>query len=489
MTAGIAVLYLLGMLAVGLWAARRTRNAGDYFVAGRSLGLWVTGLAAMSAAFSGFVFMGGPGLMGRIGVGSLFIVIPVGFTAALICRVMARRLRLLAEVRTLYTIPDAIQARYDSRVATGLSAVAVRIGAIGYLGVQILAAGRLIEVVFHTRESFGAWSLPLAVFLGLTIVLIYSVAGGMLAGVYTDLIQGALMMVVAMVVFGYALSAGGGWNGIVDSIAADSRYGESFLNPLGRIPLFQAFGFFFVFGIGALGQPHVLHKFYMLKDPRQLRWMPWIFGGGQSLCLLIWLGVGLVVPALVAQGKMAIPERLDDTALLFLTGFTPELVAGLALAGVMAAIMSTSDSFVNIGAAALVRDLPKALGRTPATGLTPARIATVAIGLAAACLALWTDDLIALLGSYAFGIFAAGLTPVLAVGLHWKRVTPAAAAASIAVGTLLSVAPQLVTWLPWADGVMPSAVALCASFLTLFVVTLATRPAALAPDVAAVMEK
>ncbi len=488
MTAGIAIVYLLGMLAVGVWAARRTRSAGDFFIAGGRLGLWVTGLAAMSAAFSGFVFLGGPGLMGKIGGGSLFIVIPVGFTSVLICRVMARRLRLLAEVRTLYTLPDAVEARYGSRTAAGLAALTVLAGTVGYLGVQILAAGRLIELVFHTRESLGSWSFPVAVALGLGVVLAYSTAGGMLAGVYTDVIQGALMLLVAVAVFGYAVSAGGGWGGILDSIAGDPRYGGSFLDPLGRIPLFQAFGFFFVFGIGALGQPHVLHKFYMLKDPRQLRWMPWIFGGGQALCLLIWLGVGLAVPALVAQGRMPLPGHLDDSALLFLTGFTPEIVAGLALAGVMAAIMSTSDSFVNIGAAALVRDLPRALGRKPSERLGPARIATVGIGLAAAFLAFWTDDLIALLGTYAFGIFAAGLTPALAVGLHWKRVTPAAASASIAVGALLSAAPRLTTWLPWADGVLPSAVALCASFLTLFAVTLATRPAPLPPDVDTVMD-
>ena len=486
MRAAVALAYLAVMVVIGIWAARRTRTQDDYFVAGGRLGLWVTGLAAMSAGFSGFVFLGGPGYFSQVGSGSLFIVIPVGFTAGLLCRVVGRRLRLLAAVRRLYTVPDAVEARYG-RTAAGLAAVAVLAGTVGYLGVQILAAGRLIEIVFHTRDLLGGWSLPLAMTAGLVVVLVYSVAGGILAGVYTDLVQGGMMLVVAVAVFAWALTEGGGWAGITGSIAADPRYGESFLDPLGRMPSFQALGFFFVFGIGALGQPHVLHKFYMLRDPRQLRWMPWILGGGQSLCLLIWLGVGLAVPALVAEGRMILPENPDGAAAAFLIQFTPDLLSGLALAGVLAAIMSTSDSFVNIGAAALVRDLPRALGRTVRPGLGAPRLATVAIGLAAFLLAWWKDDLIALLGSFAFGIFAAALTPALVVGLHWKRVTPAAAAASIAAGTVLSVVLEFWDNPPWGE-VPPSAVALAASFVVLFAVTLTTRTVPLPSDVDAVMD-
>lgn len=487
MTAVVALVYLAGMIGIGVWAARRTRTQEDYFVAGGRLGLWVTGLAAMSAGFSGFVFLGGPGYFSQVGSGSLFIVIPVGFTAGLICRVMGRRLRLLAAVRKLYTVPDAVAARYG-RTAGGLAAVAVLAGTIGYLGVQILAAGRLIEIVFGTRQLLGDWSLPLAMIAGLVVVLIYSVAGGILAGVYTDLVQGGLMLLVAVAVFAWAVTDGGGWAGMTAGIAADPRYGEGFLDPLGRLPSFQVLGFFFVFGIGALGQPHVLHKFYMLRDPRGLRWMPFILGGGQSLCLLIWIGVGLAVPALVAQGRMILPESPDDAAAAFLLHHTPDLLAGLALAGVLAALMSTSDSFVNIGAAALVRDLPRALGRPVRPGLGLPRLATVAIGLAAFLLAWWKDDLIALLGSFAFGIFAAALTPALAVGLHWKRVTPTAGAASIATGTVLSIALEFWDNPPWAEGLPPSAVALAASFVVLFAVTLMTRPVPLPADVDAVLD-
>ena len=105
-----------------------------------------------------------------------------------------------------------------------------------------------------------------------------------------------------------------------------------------------------------------MHKFYMLDDARKLRFMPALLGMSQLLCVLLWLGVGLAVPALVSQGRLVAPENPDQAAPLFLLGFTPELVAGLAFAGMLAAIMSTADALINIGAAALVRDLPGALG-------------------------------------------------------------------------------------------------------------------------------
>jgi Na+/proline symporter len=461
--------------------------------------LLVTGLATMSAAFSGFVFLGGPGLAYRIGVASLFICIPVSFTGGLLCWVVAKRLRLLAEVREVFTIPDAIACRYRSRCATGLAALAVILGTVGYLGAQMLALGVLIESIFGTRELLGAWSLPLAMLAGMLVVLAYSMAGGMLAGVYTDLLQGSLMVVAAVGVFVYALAAGGGWSEVTASISRSPAFGVPFLEPFGTVPLLTALGFFFVFGIGTLGQPHMLHKFYMLDDPRKLRWMPLIIGVGQTACLLIWLGIGLAVPALVAQARLAPLDNPDSATPLFLLRFAPQLLAGLVFAGILAAIMSTADSFANIGSAALVRDLPRAFGLEVRRQLRWGRIATLAI-MAAATLFAWVyGDLIALLGTFAFGTFAAALAPALAIGLNWKRVTAAAATASIATGILLNLGLELLsrqTWFPGlprpplATGALPAAVALAGSFTVLLLVTWLTgrQDPDLEEDIAAVLD-
>jgi Na+/proline symporter len=465
-------------IVVGIWAARRTRTAKDFFIAGQRVGLLVIAMATMSAAFSGFVFLGGPGLTYRIGVGSLFIILPVGFTSGLLCWVVGRRLRLLASAREVYTIPDALECRYRSRLTSALGALAVVVGTIGYLGAQILALGLLIEAIFGTREALGPWSLVVAMVVGMAVVLFYSIAGGMMAGVYTDLLQGGVMLLAAVAVFGHALQVGGGAAEIIGSIAGSEHF-AGMLRPFGSVSVMTALGFFFVFGVGVLGQPHMLHKFYMLRDARQLKWMPLVLGASQTVCLLIWVGVGLTVPALVAEGRMLPLDRPDDATMRFLLDFTPDLVAGLALAGALAAIMSTSDSFLNIGAAALVRDLPRLVGRPIQRQLLWGRVATAGVAVAATGLALAYGDLIALLGTFAFGTLAAALAPALAVGLNWSRVTAAAATASIATGLGLNLAlellqrQRLVPGLggPLAEGVLPPAVALAGSFVVLFGIT------------------
>src|SRR5256885_15829165 len=122
------LVYLLITLLIGLWALRRTRTPRDFWVAGRGMGVLMAGIVTMAAAFSGFVFLGGPGLTYRIGLSSLFINLSIGFTPALLAWALAKRLRLLAEVREVYTIPDAFLARYGSRAASRAAAVAILAG-------------------------------------------------------------------------------------------------------------------------------------------------------------------------------------------------------------------------------------------------------------------------------------------------------------------------------------------------------------------------
>jgi len=473
------VLSLATVLVIGIWSGARTRTARDFFVAGRRVGLWVIALATMTSAFSGFVFLGGPGLTYSIGVASLFIVVPVGFTSGLICWVLARRLVLLADLDEVFTIPDALSLRFRSKTTTALGSVAILVGTVGYLAAQLLALGILIETILGTSHFFGERSLLVAMSIGLGILVFYSVLGGMLAGVYTDLVQGAVMLVGSLLVFGQTLKAGGGISGMASSILASEGM-EGFFEPFARVPFSVALGFFFVFGVGVLGQPQMVHKFLMLERVEQLRWMPLVLGGSQVVCLLIWVGIGLVVPALVAEGRLAPLGHPDAATLQFLLRFVPDALAGVVIAAALAAIMSTADSFLNIGAAVLVRDLPRLLGRPVRAQLAAGRVATLILALVAGGLALTYGDLIALLGTFAFGTLAAALAPTLAVGMSWSRVTPAAASASIATGLIVNLGLEILSRiqnLPVAVAealsgfAIPSAVALAASFSVLSLVT------------------
>jgi Na+/proline symporter len=480
----VALGYFGGVAAIGAWAARRTRTAGDFFIAGQGIGVFTLAIAAMAATLSGFAFIGGPGLIYTLGLGAMFIVLPASVTNSLTAWMLAKRIRLLGEMRGLITIPDAIGARYRSPLAQGLSGTAILIAVIGYTATNILALGLVINAIFDVGVGWGIW-------IGMGITLAYSAAGGILAGVYTDVFQGILMAVASLLVFLFTLDVGGGLSAVSRTISAAD---PTFLAPWGKLTPLAAISFFFVFGFGALGQPHVIHKFYMLKDTRTLKWYPLLMTAALVVTLLLYFGVGVVVKHLVVTGALPPLARADDATPVFLLQFTPVLLAALVFSGVAAAIMSTVNSFLNIGAAALTHDLPVALGRRVTNELRWGRISTIAISVAAALLAHVSGTLVAFLGIFGWSLFASTLVPALAIGLNWDGATPAGAVASITAGLVITLLFETLAYFrvyTFPAGVTVSGLALVASILIFFAVSFATRrtaSAALDPDVRLIME-
>ena len=481
---GVALVYFAGVASISVWAARRTRDARDFFVAGQGIGLWALALSAMAATTSGFAFIGGPGLVYTAGIGAVFLILPAAITNSMGAWVLAKRMRLLAEVRGIMTVPEAVGARYRSPVAHGLAAVAILIATIGYMATNILALGLVIDAIFATGLTPGIW-------IGLATVLAYSASGGILAGIYTDMFEGTVKALASTLVFIFALKSGGGMAGLSRSVlAADPGW----LGPWGKMTPLAALSLFFVFGAGSLGQPHVLHKFYMLRDPRKLRWYPLLMTGALLLSLLLYFSVGFAMRALVARGALAPLANADDATPTFLLHYTPVLLSGLVFAGVTAAIMSTVNSFMNIAAAAVVHDLPIALGRPIRNELRWGRIATVAISIASAIVAQKSGMLVALLGIFGWGLFASTLVPALAIGLNWPGATRAGAIASISTGlfaTLLLEPLVKFKAITIPQGVTVSGLTLVASILVFIGVSWATRKRAeqeLDADVRVIME-
>jgi Na+/proline symporter len=480
----VAIVYFAIVAAIGIWATRRTRTASDFFVAGQGIGLWPLAIAAMSATLSGFAFIGGPGLVYQLGIGAVFIVLPVALTNAMGAWVLAKRMRLMAEVRDMITVPDAIGARYDSRAAQGLAAVAILVAVVGYMATNLLALGLVIDAIFGVGLGWGIW-------IGTVITLAYSVSGGILAGVYTDVFQGGLMALASVLVFVYALQVGGGMSGISTTILGAD---PSFLGPWGKLTPIAALSFFFVFGFGSLGQPHVIHKFYMLKDPRRLKWYPLIMTMALFVTLLLYVGVGIAVKALVVKGALEPLVRVDDATPFFLLRFTPVLLAGLVFSGVAAAIMSTVNSFMSIGAAAITHDIPVALGRRVGNELRWGRISTIAISVIAGLVAQASGTLVAFLGIFGWGLFASTLVPALAIGLNWDGATKAGAIASIASGLVITLLFETLAYFrvySFPTGVTVSGLSLVVSLLVFFVVSWLTQTAgapAIDADVQMVMD-
>ncbi len=480
----VALLYFVGVAAISIWAARRTKTASDFFKAGQGIGLVALTLAAMSATVSGFAFIGGPGLIYTVGLGGLFLVLPAAITNSMGAWVLAKRMRLLGELRGLITVPDAIAARYQSPVAQGLSAFAILIAVIGYMATNILALGVVINAIFGIGLGWGIW-------IGMGVTLAYSVSGGILAGIYNDVLQGTLMAVASVLVFLFVLDVGGGMSGISRSVLADD---PGLLSPWGAFTPLAALSFFFVFGLGSLGQPHVVHKFYMLKDPRRLKWYPMLMTAALMLTLLLYFGVGIAVKALVARGELAALVTPDAATPTFLLNYTPVLLAALVFSGVAAAIMSTVNSFMNIGAAAVTHDIPIAFGRRVGNELRVGRLATVAIAVASAVLAQFSGSMVAFLGIFGWGLFASTLVPALAIGLNWEGATRAGAIASIATGLVITLAFETMAFFnvySIPTGVTVSGLSLVLSLVMFFGVSWLTRASAastLAPDVRLIME-
>jgi len=342
----------------------------------------------------------------------------------------------------------------------------------------------VINAIFGVGLGWGIW-------IGMGITLAYSASGGILAGIYNDVFQGMLMAIASVLVFLFVLGYGGGLGEISRTILA---HDPTILGPWGKLTPLAALSFFFVFSMGSLGQPQAVHKYYMLRDPLQLKWYPLLKTLGLVLVLLLYFSVGLGVKSFVLGGRLAPLSSPDQATPTLLLTATPIVLAALVFSGVAAATMSAANSFLNIGAAIVTHDLPIALGRSVGNELRWGRVMTVLIAVAAAITAQKSGAMVAFLGIFGWGLFASTLVPALAVGLNWEGATRAGALASIATGLIVTVALEtLAYWkvFRFPAGVTASAVAMVMSFLVFFMVSWLTRadaPNQLDPDIRLVMD-
>lgn len=476
------VVYLASCAVIGVWAMRRTSSAADFFLAGKSLGPVVVVMATISSVMSGFGFVGGPGLVYESGSSSLWMVFVSAFSLPVVFLLTGKRLRLLVEVRDILTLPEAVAARYGGMWPALAMSAAIFLGVIGYLGTQILAIGTVLQAVLGI-------DLLVALSIGLGVLAFYSIAGGIVAGVYTDLFQGLLMLGAAIAVLLQCLKVGGGMQAISQTLWAME---PDYFGPWGSRGDMAALSWMLLFGIGASGQPHAVTKLMMLKDIRQLKWSALATGASYLVLAMLWMGIGLAMRTLVARGDHPELENPDLAAPTFLLQYTPELLAGIVFAGLLAAIMSTADSFLNLGAAAVVRDIPIALrGRPLERELLWSRIVTGALLVVSAVFALYMESLIALLGTFGWGTFAAAIVPSICIGMNWKRATGQACVASISTSIALNFILEMSARHGYAllpPGLAVGAVALLASTVVFVLVSLATPRPRLSREIDALLD-
>jgi len=482
---GFVGVYMLLCLVIGIWALRRTNSTHDFFMAGRDLGIMVTAFAVFSSTMSGFGFVGGPGLVYRMGMSSVWMIacVIMGFNLAFF--LLGKRLRLLSELGDSISLPDVVALRYGSNATRFLISIAIVLGVLGYLATQILAMSVVLRDIFIQTEFWSGASLEMCVGLSCSILVFYSITGGIVASVYTDLVQGGIMVVAAVCIFFTVMyTYDGGFTEISQIIEADD---PEAIGPWGTLGMIGCLSWFFVFGLGSTGQPHVITKLMMNKRVADARYILPVSAGGYFFSALLWISIGLVMRALVLSGHQPELASADAAASQFLQNYAHPVLAGVVFAGLFAAIMSTADAFLNIGTAALMHDIPKAIGLQLKNELLWARITTFSLTILAALFALYTGDFVAILGAFGWGTFAAAIVPVVAVGFNWKRATPMAANVAVIASLSINFMVKLFKIsIPYNIDV--GALALFISlFLFVGISLLSSRPK-LDPDVEAIMD-
>ena len=195
---GIVVAYFVATFGIGIYAIRRIKIAEHYFGAHKLFGPIVTSVAAFASIMSGFGFVGGPGLVYKLGATSLWITLAQSVAFGFSWWIIGKRIRLIAEARPIATLPDIADARFKSNAVRGLLAISLVLGVIAYLGTQVMAGGYVVSGLLGV-------SLETAILIVFGITMIYTAVAGMAASILTDFFQGLIMLIAAIGVLFIAL--------------------------------------------------------------------------------------------------------------------------------------------------------------------------------------------------------------------------------------------------------------------------------------------
>ena len=403
---------------------------------------------------------------------------------------VAKRIRMIAELRDCISLPDVVAARYGSQSVRFLIAITIVLGVMGYLATQILAMAVVMQAILAGTETFAEVGLVTCVVISSAVLIFYCVTGGIIASVYTDVVQGAIMIIAGALILFTAMSVfDGGMQEASSIILADDA--EAIM-PYGAAGIMASLGWFFVFGLGLAGQPHIITKMMMNKNMSDNRTILPMSLFGYAMAALLWIYIGIIMRAAVIEGVVDPLTLPDDAASMFLTVFANPLLAGVVFAGLFAAIMSTSDAFLNIGTAAIIHDIPRAIGgRSIRNELFWARVVTALLAIVAASFALYSHfrdaTLVAILGAFGWGTFAASIFPVVAVGLNWKGATVPGAITAIIAALLINFVTQLGGYtLPY--GISGQLIAFASSMVLFIGVSMLTKKPELASDIDQMMD-
>jgi len=432
----VFIIYLAIMVAIGFKFYSKTSDLSDYFLGGRNLGSWLTALSAQASDMSGWLLIGLPGTAYVVYAGTseaIWTAIGLVIGTYLNWLFVAKRLRKYTEVSgNSITIPDFLENRFkDSKhILRVVSAIFIVVFFLVYTSAQFSAGAKLFSTVFGLNYTTG-------LILGAAIIVSYTALGGFSAVCWTDAIQGGIMFFALLAVPFMAMTEMGGIGEVGTRLAALTPESLGFFpmkeGAIDSMLLASGLGW----GLGYFGQPHILTRFMAIQSPDMIR--------KSRIIAMIWVIITLTAAVAIGViGKAYMPELADGETIYMsmIDAMFPDVVAGILLTAILAAIMSTASSQLLVTASSASRDLYALIFKKSTQGteiVWVSRITVLVVSIIAIVIALDADSSVFGLVSCAWGGFGAAFGPLILFSLFWKRMTLQGAIAGMVVGGVVDL--------------------------------------------------
>ncbi|MDD7642236.1 MAG: sodium/proline symporter [bacterium] len=490
------VIYLLMMLVVGFRFSKRTSNSEDFYLGGRKMGPLVTAMSAEASDMSSWLLMGLPGVAYLSGVAdAAWTAIGLGIGTWLNWYFVSRRLRRYSQNIGAITVPEFFSKRYHDKSNTlnAIAAIVIIIFFIPYTASGFAACGKLFNSLFGVNYT-------VAMIVAALVIVGYTIMGGFGAVSTTDLIQSIVMTVALVTVLTYGISSAGGWGAVMDnaqslagylslSATHDPTTGSAI--PYGALSVASCMAW----GFGYFGMPHILLRFMAIEDEKKLVLSRriatvWVFVAMAVAIIIGIVGLGMTnVGALgFLEGSSSETIIVKIAGLISQHGVLAALIAGVILAGILAATMSTADSQMLAAASSVSQNVLQDffhIKLTEKQSLAIARITIAAIAILGVILARDPNSSVFGIVSFAWAGFGGAFGAVMLCSLFWKRSNKwGALAGMLSGGATVFIWKYLVRPLGGAWNIYELLPAFFVSLIFIIVVSLLTA----APDEAQVKE-
>ncbi|UCH13206.1 MAG: sodium/proline symporter [Bacteroidales bacterium] len=426
------IIYFIIIIGIGIYASRfSSRGISEFFIGGRQMNRFVVALSAVVSGRSAWLLLGVSGLAYLKGLTAIWAVIGYIIVEFFLFLYYAPKIRRFSETHDCITIPDFFEARFrDSKNTLRIIIVIIFIiFMVTYIAAQFVGGGKAFMANFGISQNAG-----LLITAG--IILIYTLLGGFLAVSLTDVFQGIFMIIALVAMPVTAIIYKGGWNTITTEL---NNIDVNLLNLFSQ-PAVIIFGFIGI-GLGSPGNPHILVRYMSIKDPSQFRWT--------AVIGTIWniiLAAGAILAGLIGRvffHKLSLlPGSDEENIFVHLSNdlFEP-FFAGLILASIFAAIMSTADSQLLVAASSIVRDLyEKVFNRNKKLShkelIDLSRIMVFILVIFAVFLGIIIEDQILWFVLFAWAGLGAAIGPASILSLFWKKTTKTGVIAGLLTGTI-----------------------------------------------------